>query len=379
MSDDSTVPGPNQDPEPPPPEPVPPEPAPPKPAPPARVGVGAGRIALGAMVFVAAFLLFLGATRLVERGAIASGPAADLSSSRPPASGTTPVPSGSPGRSVAPTGSAVPDQTPAPSGDPVLVGAGDIGACDSTGDEATAALLDDLKGTVFTAGDNAYPDGTPSNFRDCFSPSWGRHLDRIRPAPGNHDWQSGDLTAYLDYFGSAAVGDTGDPWYAYELGTWRIVVLDSDCDRVDGCGPESRQGRWLAETLAASTARCTLAIWHHPRFSSGNHGDDTNVDPFWRALYAAGADVVVNGHDHDYERFAPQDPDGLEDRARGLREFVVGTGGTALRPFGGVAPNSELRVVAHGVLALTLRDGGYDWQFHPTSTDFSDRGTARCH
>jgi len=264
--------------------------------------------------------------------------------------------------------------------DPVLVGAGDIADCTSDGDEATAALLDGIAGTIFTAGDNAYPEGSTETYRDCFGRSWGRHLDRLRPAPGNHDWQSGDLTAYRDYFGSVAVNPNGDSWYAYDLGTWQVIVLDSDCSRVDGCRPESRQGRWLAETLAASDARCTLAIWHHPRFSSGTHGDDPSVDPLWRALYAAGADVVINGHDHDYERFAPMDPDGQEDRVRGLRQFVVGTGGVPLRDFERVAPHSELRAsVMHGVLALTLHDGSYEWQFIPTASDFSDRGIARCH
>lgn len=269
---------------------------------------------------------------------------------------------------------------PSPSGDPVLVGAGDIADCESDGDEATSALLDGIAGTVFTAGDNAYPVGSTETYRDCFGPSWGRLLDRIRPAPGNHDWGVGALTAYRDYFGETASNPEGDPWYAYDLGTWQIIVLDSDCSRVDGCGPESRQGRWLAATLAASEARCTLAIFHRPRFSSGEHGGQDEVGPFWDALYAAGSDVVINGHDHDYERFAPMRPDGTEDRERGIRQFVIGTGGAPLRAFRDPVTNSELRAsVSHGLLELALRDGSYDWRFVATRGEFSDRGTANCH
>ena len=331
---------------------------------------------LGAVVFGATLLVLLGLTAVVgpPRTTPAGSPVPTVTSVR---SGATPAASTASGTaSPAPTASS----SASTAADPVMVGAGDIADCDADDDEATAKLLDEIPGTIFTAGDNVYPSGTTVSFGDCFDPSWGRHKDRIRPAPGNHDWETGGLTAYLDYFGAAAQGEDGDPWYAYDLGSWQIVVLVSDCDRVVGCGPDSSQGRWLTETLVASDARCTLAIWHHPRFSSGMHGDDASVDPFWRALYAAGADVVINGHDHDYERFAPQDPDGREDRARGLREFVVGTGGAQLRTFERVARNSELRAaVAHGLLALTLRDGTYDWQFHPTAGDFSDRGTARCH
>ena len=176
-------------------------------------------------------------------------------------------------------------------------------------------------------------------------------------------------------------GPTASTWYARDLGTWRVIVLDSDCDKVGGCGPESPQGRWLAAELAASDARCTVAIFHHPRFSSGEeHGDDEAMDPFWRALHADGVDVIVNGHDHDYERFAPQDPEGREDRTAGIREFVVGTGGRELRGFADPRPNSELRAsIAHGVLALTLHDGSYDWAFHAVASTFSDGGTAACH
>ena len=344
---------------------------------------GLRQAALGAVGFVATLVLLFGLSSLAGRtasdGSVAGSPSSAVAGSRAPGSSATPLAIASAASSAIPTVASTIPPGPSPSGDPVLVGAGDIAVCGLDGDQATADLIAGIPGTVFTAGDNAYESGSAAEFRACYEPTWGRFLARTRPAPGNHDHNTKDLAGYLGYYGTAAAPD-GASWYSFDLGAWHVVVLDSSCGDVGGCEPGSAQGAWLAADLAASAASCTLAIWHHPRFSSGVHGNDTSVDPFWRALYAAGADVVINGHDHDYERFAPQDPDGREDRARGLREFVVGTGGVALRDFERVAANSELRVaVAHGVLALTLRDGGYDWQFHPTATDFSDRGTARCH
>jgi hypothetical protein len=266
-----------------------------------------------------------------------------------------------------------------PSGDPVLVGAGDIADCGLVADGATADLVDAIPGTVFTAGDNAYPDGSAAEFRDCYGPTWGRFLARTKPAPGNHDHVTKDLAGYLGYFGTAAAPN-GASWYSYDLGTWHVVVLDSSCGDVGGCGPASAQGTWLGADLAASKTRCTLAIWHHPRFSSGEHGNDGEVAPFWQALYVAGADVVVNGHDHDYERFAPQDPAGKADPARGLREFVVGTGGADLRDFLAIKRNSVVRASgAHGVIRFVLRPTGYDWTFTSTTGEFRDSGSGTCH
>jgi hypothetical protein len=261
------------------------------------------------------------------------------------------------------------------------VGAGDIADCVSTGAEDTATLLDAIEGTVFTVGDNAYENGTADQFRDCYGPTWGRHLGRTRPAPGNHDWGTRQLAGYLDYFGAAAQGPTGTSWYSYDLGAWHVIVLDSECAKVDGCGPSSPQGAWLAADLAASDTTCTMAIFHVPRFSSGSeHGNEPEMDVFWRPLYAAGVDVIVNGHDHDYERFAPQDPEGREDLSQGIREFVVGTGGVPLREFGTPVANSQLRaLVGHGVVAFTLHDAGYGWEFIVAGNAFRDRGTANCH
>jgi hypothetical protein len=361
---------------------------PPGPLPPGRVGEGANHVALGALVFVATLLLLLGATRLFDRGGIGPGPTssggvgAGPSASRAPASHASPGSGASGSAGASPGATGAPAATPgsSPTGDPVLVGAGDIGDCGSPGDEATAALLDGIGGTVFTAGDNAYRTGTPDQFRECYHPSWGRHLGRTRPAPGDNDWDTAELAGYLGYFGQAARGADGSSWYSYDLGTWHVIVLDSSCAKVGGCEAASVQGQWLAQDLAGSSAACTVAIFHHPRFSSGQHGDTPEMDAFWRPLHAAGVDVVISGHDHDYERFAPQDPDGRPDGARGIRQFVVGTGGAPLRDFRAVAPNSELRViVGHGVLALTLRDGSYAWEFSVADSDFRDRGVTPCH
>jgi hypothetical protein len=363
------------------------------PVPPAPAVVGAQQVALGVMVFLAALLLLLGATRILERGGIGAGasPSVATASSPGPASpgpstsasgGPSPTAAGSavPGGSAVPSGSTTPGQSSTPGVDPVLVGAGDIGDCGTNGDEATAALLDAIDGTVYTAGDNAYPSGTAVDFQKCYDQSWGRHKARTRAAVGNHDWESQGLAGYLAYFGAAGEGLGGTSWYSYDLATWHVIVLDSDCDKV-GCGADTPQGTWLAADLAASHATCTMAIFHHPRFSSGEHGNDPVVDAFWRPLYAAGVDVIVNGHDHDYERFAPQDPDGKVDTNRGIREFVVGTGGTTLRGFQKTVANSEVRLSnSWGVLKFTLHDGSYDVEFIAAGNDFRDRGTAeKCH
>jgi len=262
----------------------------------------------------------------------------------------------------------------------VLVGAGDIGQCDLHDDEATAELVDGIDGFVFTAGDNAYPSGSPQQFDECYAPSWGRFLDRtILPSPGNHDWEDQGLAGYRGYFGSRAEPD-GTSWYSMDLGSWHVVVLDSECQRVGGCNAGSPQGRWLHDDLAASRAACTLAIWHKPRWSSGEHGDVADVGPFWEQLYAADADVVINGHDHDYERFAPQDPSGHEDRSRGIREFVVGTGGAELRDMATPAANSELTIArTAGVIKLTLKADSYEWTFMPTTGGVTDGGAQGCH
>jgi hypothetical protein len=265
----------------------------------------------------------------------------------------------------------------------VLVGAGDIASCeDLAGAQATAKLIDGISGTVFAAGDLAYPDGSDDQFRNCYGPTWGRFKDRTHPAPGNHEYHSDGASGYVRYFGTLA-GDPKKGYYSYELGAWHIVVLNSECAEVGGCGAGSVQEQWLRQDLKAHPSQCTLAYWHKPLFSSGaSHGNDPEVGPLWDALYSAGADVVINGHDHDYERFAPQDPSGKFDRQRGIREFVVGTGGkNSHRSFAIPKPNSEARQAdTFGVLKLALHPAGYDWEFVPEAgKTYKDSGSGTCH
>ena len=262
-----------------------------------------------------------------------------------------------------------------------VLAAGDIASCASGGDEQTAALLDTLPGTVLTLGDTVYDDGSADQFRRCYMPSWGRFRDRTYPAPGNHDYQTANASGYYGFFGPRA-GQPGKGWYSFDLGRWHLIALNSNCDEVGGCQPGSEQERWLRADLAAHPARCTLAFWHHPRFSSGTtHGSDRAVGGLWLALYQAGAEVVLVGHEHNYERFAPLDPLGGVDPARGVREFVVGTGGSSHYPFGSPLPGSQARNSdSFGVLQLQLRPTGYSWRFLPVQgSSFQDSGTESCH
>lgn len=273
--------------------------------------------------------------------------------------------------------------TPAPA---VLIGAGDIAYCGDApeyqGDEQTAALVQRLlaqspNATVFTAGDTVYGDGTRAELKNCFGPSWGQFKDRIRPAPGNHDYMTDEAAPYYEYFGAAA-GRAGIGYYSYELGDWHIVVLNSNCNDI-ACTPDSQQVKWLREDLQQSNKICTLAYWHHPRWSSGIAGGGSSAT-FWKTVAEMGVDVVVNGHDHDYERFAPMDAAGNPD-PNGVREFVVGTGGAELRKWGTVKPNSEVRIDGtHGVIQFKLYPGHYDWEFFPVSdAALTDSGSGVCH
>lgn len=272
-----------------------------------------------------------------------------------------------------------PTATPAAPDDPVLVGAGDIGSCDSDGDEKTAALLDTIPGTVFTLGDHAYPNGTRAEFANCYEPTWGRHRARTRPVAGNHDYRTRGASGYFDYFGAAA-GDRDKGYYSYDLGRWHVVVINSNCRQVGGCHEGSPQESWLRADLAAHSVPCTVAMWHHPRFSSAEHGNDPTMRDIWKTLQGKGIDVVLAGHDHDYERFAPQGADGNADPERGIRSFVVGTGGRSFYSFQKIQPNSVIRnTETAGVLQLTLHPDSYDWQFIPVAgATFTDAGTAKC-
>jgi len=268
----------------------------------------------------------------------------------------------------------------APTEGTILVAAGDIAQCDNPNDESTAAVVKRLVGTVTVLGDNAYENGSATDYAKCYGESWGAFKSRTMPSVGNHEYQTSGARGYYNYFGAAA-GERGKGYYSYDAGDWHIVVLNSNCSIV-ACAPGSPQERWLRADLAASTRRCTLAYWHHPRFNSGRrHGNDKGVAPFWEALYQHGAEVVLNGHEHMYERFAPQSPSAVADPVRGIREFVVGTGGRSFYSIGAPEPNSEVRNNdTYGVLRLTLGAGSYRWEFiRAAGGTFTDSGSGSCH
>ena len=254
---------------------------------------------------------------------------------------------------------------------PTVLAAGDIADCTSEGDEGTAALLDDHAGTVLALGDNVYEHGTVEEFQRCFDPSWGRHKRRIRPTPGNHEYASGG-SGYYRYFGAAA-GRPGKGYYSFDLGGWHILSLNSERDT----SPRGPQLRWLRADLAGTEAACVLA--HRPRWSAGRYGDGARTAALWNALYAAGADVVLAGHDHNYQRYPPLNSAGEIDRTRGVRSFVVGTGGRHLYS---LRPDSRRRASndsTWGLLQLTLRPAGYSWRFIPASGGrFRDAGSGGC-
>ena len=277
--------------------------------------------------------------------------------------------------SAACSGSSSSPSAPTPSAPAVFVGAGDIGDCTTRGSALTAQLLDRTPGTVFTAGDNAYPSGSAENLRDCYTPTWGRHLGRTRPAPGNHEYESAGAAPYFQYFGERA-GPPGLGYYSYSLGSWRVLSLNSEV----GIDAGSAQMVWLRTELSSNRTACALAYFHKPLFSSGFHGDQSQMREMWRVLYELGVDVVIAAHEHNYERFAPQDFLGRFDSARGIRQFIVGTGGTALRAVGPPRPNSEVHGSSWGLLMLTLEDSLYRWEFLPAEPGgFQDAGVGQCH
>jgi LysM repeat protein len=272
-------------------------------------------------------------------------------------------------------------QADSPTGDPVIVAAGDISDCGNVEDYMTAVLLDSIPGTVLAIGDTAYGSASLQEFNDCYGPSWGRHKDRTRPIPGNHEYASPGANGYFTYFGNAATplepGCTRDckGYYSFDLGAWHIVALNTEIPNQAG----SEQEQWLRADLAANPRTCTLAYWHRPRFSSVRPANVAAHDLF-QVLYEYGADVLLSGHDHAYERFAPQDPGGQIAPTRGVRQFIVGTGGSILKDFGFIQPGSEARnSETFGVLKMTLHPTGYDWQFIPIEgQSFTDSGSASC-
>jgi hypothetical protein len=285
---------------------------------------------------------------------------------------------------------------PTPAGDVTIVAAGDI-ACDPADDQyragagaarechhaATADLAEAQNpDAVLLLGDIQYESGTIGAFRTAFDRTWGRFKRISYPAPGNHEYATGPAAGYFSYFGAVA-GRADQGYYSFDVGSWHLIALNSNCTKVPGgCGRNSPQTTWLRADLAAHPNKCTLAFWHHPRFSAGKDGNDPRTDRIWRALYDGGADVVLVAHNHVYERFAPQNPDGRVDRARGIRQFVVGTGGRSFTRFRTTEPNSEARNDnTFGVLRLNLRSSGYDWQFvpEPKQDAFTDAGSDVCH
>jgi hypothetical protein len=264
-----------------------------------------------------------------------------------------------------------------------LVGAGDIGQCGREGPGLTAALADSITGIVYTTGDNAYPSGTAAEFAECYDPTWGTFKARTRPSPGNHDYATSGAGPYYDYFGdNAGPGRRG--WYTYQAGTWRVYSLNSeDCKAANSfCAPGSAQYEWLKADMAANPHSCSLAYWHRPRFSSGYHGGSSRMATITELLYEHGADVVLAGHDHTYERFARVDPQARPDEVRGIRHFVIGTGGAGLyrfeRPALSITETRQADV--HGVLRLDLHPGSYDWDFVPTVDGvYTDTGSGTCH
>lgn len=277
----------------------------------------------------------------------------------------------------------------------VLIGTGDIASCASTGDEATAQLVDSVlkadsaagvENHVFTLGDNVYPRGSARDFERCFTPSWGdptkRIMKWIRPSPGNHEHDTDFAAPYYRYFGARA-GEPGKGYYSYTAGEWHVVVLNSVLavsPRVPAADRRAQE-EWLRRELAEHPTRCTLAYWHHPRFSSGTHGGVIRMEPIWRILYEGGVDLVFAGHDHHYERFLPQGPNATLDTLRGITQILVGTGGGTLRglrrPY---AANSAARIEGHfGVLKVTLGSGEYQHAFLDVAGRVWDRGGGRCH
>jgi acid phosphatase type 7 len=267
-----------------------------------------------------------------------------------------------------------------------LVGAGDIAGCDNLpGAEATARLIEKIPGTVFAAGDLAYENGSTSDFEHCYGPTWGRFKNRTRPALGNHEYLTAHAAPYFQYWGAQA-GPPAKGYYSYDLGSWHIIVLNTDCDRKDvgGCGEGAPEETWLRNDLAAHPDACVVAYGHYAMYSSGIfswHARHTELRTFWEDLYAAHADLMLSGHEHSYERFAPQDPHGRADPEHGIRQITVGTGGRSHTLLGVPQPNSEVRNDnTYGVLKLTLAPGKYSWEFVPEKgKTFRDSGEGTCH
>jgi hypothetical protein len=255
----------------------------------------------------------------------------------------------------------------------VVLGVGDIGMCNRPAVGQTARLVAGLEGDLLLAGDIAYFQGTAANFRDCFNPEWGRFRDRWHAAPGNHEYESAGAGPYFDYFGTAA-GEDRKGYYAFMAGDWLILMLNSNI----AAGRGSEQWEFVRRQLDAQRTPCTMAVWHHPLFSSGPNGNNASMRDMWSLLEAARVEVVLNGHDHLYERFARQTADGTADPANGIRQFTAGTGGAELYNFVRAAPNSESRVLQYGVVRFTLKPAIVEWAFLGIDGSVNDSGLDTC-
>jgi hypothetical protein len=256
----------------------------------------------------------------------------------------------------------------------VLLAAGDIGTCGSIGAAQTGQMLDSLSGTLLALGDIAYPHGTPEDFMNCYDPVWGRHKSRTKPTPGNHEYETGAAQPYFDYFGPLA-GPPGLGYYSFKAGDWLVLSLNSNIP----VGNATAQIQWLRSELTANQTHCALAFFHHPLYSSGPNGDNARLAGLWQTLYDMGVDVILNGHEHIYERYGPMTPDGQRNDVKGIRQFIVGTGGAGLYTISRLHPVSEVQVIAHGLLKLTLSSQGYQWEFLQVSGVRGDFGQDLCH
>lgn len=297
---------------------------------------------------------------------------------------------------VTPPPAEAPAELVALAGAVVMLGAGDIASCSSTGDERTAHIVDSIlkadsvakvENFVFTLGDNAYPDGSMRDFERCFTPSWGDPkksiMSKIHPSPGNHEHRSVGAAPYYQYFGERAAGSAKRGYYAYDVGDWRVIVLNSEIivNRVFPKADETAQEEWLVNELKTTTKGCTMAYFHHARYSSGWHGSNSQMAPLWQIMYDHGVDIVLAGHDHHYERFAPMNAYGAVDSAKGIPSFVVGTGGGEMRGLKReLAPNSEYRLQGYyGILKLTLGSKEFTYAFIDGNARVWDPGSGKCH
>ena len=295
---------------------------------------------------------------------------------------------------ITPPPAAAPAEQVALSGASAMVGVGDIASCSQRLGVETAILVDSIlradsaakvQAAVFTLGDNVYSSGTTEQFEKCFTPAWGdpkrRIMKSLHPTPGNHEYYTPNADPYYKYFGPAA-GVVGKGYYSYDVAKWHIVVVNSELfvNSIFSDSARKEQLDWVTQDLKEHKALCTIAYWHHPRFSSGWHGNDARFNALWQILYNDGVDLVLNGHDHDYERFAPVNPAGILDSTKGIAEIVAGTGGEDLRGFNAIVPNSVFRIEGRvGVLLLTLGDKEWRSAWVEVGGRVWDQAGGKCH